>query len=252
MQNDADDFNGKVVLITGGASGIGKATAMLVASRGAKVAICDVSDAAGQAALNEIKAQGAEAIFIKTDVTQFDDCARMTAQTVSVFGRLDAAVNNAGIYGSLGLTGNCTAQNWRNVLDVNLTGTFNCLANELKMMMEHGGSIVNMSSILGLTGGPGAAAYSASKHGVIGLTKSSALEYGRYKIRVNAVCPGFTDTNMIHGDNHDRVLERVKQQPLRRLAATNEIAEMVLWLCSSRASYVTGSAFTVDGGATAG
>lgn len=246
MKKTHDNFGGKVVLLTGAASGIGKATALMFARRGAKVVVSDISDEAGQAARDEITKNGAEAIFVKTDVTQTADCEQLVQQALKHFGQLDVAINNAGIIGQFGYTADYPPEDWQNIINVNLTGVFNCLTHELKAMMEKGGAIVNMSSILGLIGGPGAAAYCASKHGVIGLTKSAALEYGRYNIRINAVCPGFIDTGMIEGN--DKILGRVKKAAIKRLGKPDEIAEMILWLCSDRASFVTGAAFTVDGG----
>jgi NAD(P)-dependent dehydrogenase (short-subunit alcohol dehydrogenase family) len=176
----------------------------------------------------------------------------MAEKTLSRFGRLDAAVNSAGINGAFGLTAEYDPRQWQAVIDVNLTGVFNCAANEIRAMLKHGGgSVVNVSSIMGIVGARGVPAYCAAKHGVIGLTKASALEYARDNIRVNAVCPGFTETGMVQGSNRDRLVERVGRYPINRFADVNEVAEMIVWLCSARASFVTGAAFTVDGGVTA-
>ena len=179
----------------------------------------------------------------------------MVEVTLGHYGQLDIAFNNAGISGTTALTQDQTLEHWRNVLDVNLTGVFNCMVHELRAMKERGGSIINTASIMGLQGTPGASAYSASKHGVLGLTRSAALEYGKFGVRINALCPGFVDTPMIVGANSEfdqqilaAMLKTIAQ---RRLGEPSEQAEMVLWLASDRSSYATGGHFVVDGGYTA-
>ncbi|MDN7139859.1 SDR family oxidoreductase [Pseudomonas sp. JQ170] len=245
----------KVAIVTGGASGIGRATALLFAQEGARVAVADMSEAAGLAVVEEIRQAGGQAFFQRTDVRQDFACAELVEATLGRYGRLDIAFNNAGISGGVGLTENLELENWLNVLDINLTGVFNCMVHELRAMKARGGSIINTASIMGLQGTPGGAAYSASKHGVIGLTRSAALEYGKYGVRINALCPGFVDTPMVVGpDSHfdAKATEAlVRSTALRRFSEPREQAEMVLWLASDKSSYATGGHFVVDAGVMA-
>ena len=245
----------KVAIVTGGSSGIGRATALLFAREGARVVVADMNDAAGQAVVDDIRQAGGDAFYQRVDVRKDEDCAALVEVTLGHYGQLDIAFNNAGISGTTALTQDQTLEHWRNVLDVNLTGVFNCMVHELRAMKERGGSIINTASIMGLQGTPGASAYSASKHGVLGLTRSAALEYGKFGVRINALCPGFVDTPMIVGANSEfdqqilaAMLKTIAQ---RRLGEPSEQAEMVLWLASDRSSYATGGHFVVDGGYTA-
>jgi NAD(P)-dependent dehydrogenase (short-subunit alcohol dehydrogenase family) len=214
-----------------------------------------MNDAAGQAVVDDIRQAGGDAFYQRVDVRQDEECAALVEVTLGHYGQLDIAFNNAGISGTTALTQDQTLEHWRNVLDVNLTGVFNCMVHELRAMKERGGSIINTASIMGLQGTPGASAYSASKHGVLGLTRSAALEYGKFGVRINALCPGFVDTPMIVGANSEfdqqilaAMLKTIAQ---RRLGEPSEQAEMVLWLASDRSSYATGGHFVVDGGYTA-
>jgi len=248
-------LQGKVAIVTGGASGIGKATALRFADEGAQVMVADTNEASGQAVVKRITETGGQAYFQQVDVRSDAQCALLVSATLARFGQLDIAFNNAGISGTPALTQEQGLEQWRLVLDVNLTGVFNCMVHQLRAMKAKGGSIINTASIMGLQGTPGAAAYSASKHGVIGLTRSAAMEYGKYGIRINALCPGYVTTPMTVGPESEfngKVLEHaVKTTALRRLGEPQEQAEMVLWLASDEASYVTGAHFVVDGGATA-
>lgn len=250
------DFEGKSVLVTGGSSGIGREASIRFAARGAWVTIADLDESAGLAVVEEIMAAGGNSSFVKTDVRQAGDCAQAVEQAASVSGSLDIAFNSAGVMQRRpALTAELSLEAWQSVLDINLTGTFHCLQHELRVMQRRGGSIVNVASIAGEHGIFGSAAYCASKHGVIGLTRTAALEYGRHGVRVNVVCPGYTDTPMLAPDRFGIEAEWVERAmrttPLRRVGTPGEIAEMVIWLSSDKASYVTGARFTVDGGLTA-
>jgi len=243
------------VLITGAASGIGYATAEAFAEQGANLVLADADAAAGNASLQRIRAHGGQAMFLKTDVTDTQQVARLVKEAVAAFGRIDYAVNNAGIEGQRGTTVECSEENWARVLAVTLTGVWRCMKHEIpQMLAQGGGAIVNVSSAAGLAGLRQFPAYAASKHGILGLTKTAALEYAKQGIRVNAVCPGYIDTAMVaRQTSHDpKGTERViAQQPIGRLGRPAEVASAIQWLCSERASFTTGHALAVDGGLTA-
>lgn len=247
-------LDGKSALVTGGASGIGRATAVALAREGARVLVSDRQAAGAQETVGLINAAGGQAISCTGDVTSEADVAAMVALSVASFGRLDLAFNNAGIapsaVGPVGQkTGELSEASWAGVIAINLTGVFLCMKHELQQMQaQGGGSIVNTASIAGLLGLPTASAYVASKHGVVGLTKTAALEYAEHNIRVNAVCPGYIQTPMTKDTVQRRGGMLLAMVPMHRLGQPEEIAEMVVWLCSDRASFVTGSAYTVDGG----
>ncbi|MNE44152.1 2,5-dichloro-2,5-cyclohexadiene-1,4-diol dehydrogenase [compost metagenome] len=214
-----------------------------------------MNDVPGQAVVDEIRQDGGDAFFQRVDVRRDEDCAALVEVTLGHYGQLDIAFNNAGISGSTSLVENQSLAHWRNVLDVNLTGVFNCMVHELRAMKTRGGSIINTASIMGLQGTPGASAYSASKHGVIGLTRSAALEYGKYGVRINALCPGFVETPMVAGEHSEfdpqALAAMLKTIPQRCLGEPLQQAEMVLWLASDKSSYATGGHFVVDGGFSA-
>jgi len=249
----AGRVSGKVALITGGGSGIGRATAIVFAREGAKVSIADYNRSGGEETVRMIKSAGGEASFIEANVAIAKQVEAVVAKTVETYGRLDCAFNNAGIEGEMG--GNlaeCSEENWGRIIAINLTGVFLCMKYEIPQMLKHGGgSIVNTASAAGLIGLPGGTAYVASKHGVAGLTKSAALEYAKSGIRINAVCPGFIRTAMV-----ERVVDggsisedaMVAAEPIGRIGKPEEIANVVLFLCSDDASFVTGLPMPVDGG----
>ncbi len=250
-------FDGKAALVTGAASGIGREIALRLAARGATVFVADLTADAGKRVVEEIRTTGGTASFAPLDVTAPESCTAAVAAVVAATGGLDIAVNSAGIMQSRpATTAEMPAADWQRVLDINLTGVFNCLQPELRAMQGRGGSIVNIASIAGERGIFGSAAYCASKHGVIGLTRTVAMEYGRYGIRANAVCPGYTRTPMLErerfGIEPEWVDRAVRATPLRRMGEPGDVAETVLWLCSAAAGFVTGASFTVDGGLTAG
>ena len=246
-------LDGKVALITGAGSGIGRATAQIFAREGAKLLLADLAEAAGAETVKLLKDAGNTAIFVKADVAKAADAEGLVAKTVEAYGRIDCAFNNAGIEGALALTHQCTEENWARVISINLTGVWLCMKAEIAQMLKQGGgcSIVNTSSDAGLLGVRGMPAYVASKHGVAGLTKAAAIEYGRHKIRVNAVCPGPIRTPMMGRlllDRPDIEESFVRAEPLKRMGEPEEIGEAVAWLCSDHASYVTGLPLPVDGG----
>jgi NAD(P)-dependent dehydrogenase (short-subunit alcohol dehydrogenase family) len=245
-------LGGKIALITGAGSGIGRATALIFAREGATLALSDIAAEGGEETLRMVKQAGAEAIFVRTDVSKLAEVEALIAKVISNWGRIDCAFNNAGIDGKMAKTAECTEETWNRTIAVNLTGVFFCMKAEIPHMLRHGGgAIVNTASAAGLTGSPGLPAYVASKHGVVGLTRAAALEYGREKVRVNCVCPGPIRTPMLGRllTNRPEMEQRfASAEPLKRLGEPGEIGEAVAWLCSDAASYVTGHAMSVDGG----
>lgn len=249
------DFKDKVVLVTGGGGDIGRATALAFARAGAVVTVTDISREAGQATVAQITAKGGKAAFIHADVGRAADVKALVEQVVAAHGRLDCAFNNAGIEEEHMRLADCTEDTFDRIMNVNVKGVWLCMKHQLAQMHAQGsGAIVNTASVAGLVGAPKMAAYSASKHAVVGLTKSAAVEYGRKGVRVNAVCPGIIRTQM-----YERALQAdpqvekfaVAAHPIGRLGRAEEVAAVVLWLCSDAASFVTGHAHTVDGGLTA-
>jgi len=245
---------GKVALVTGGGGGIGRAAALAFAREGARVAVADFAAAAAHDTVAQINAAGGQAITLTGDVTRAKDVRAMVDDTVTAYGRLDCAFNNAGIAPyQVDASGKKTAEwseaSFDRMIAVNLKGVWLCMKEEIpRMQSQGGGAIVNTASIAGLIGLVTSSAYVAAKHGVIGLTKTAALEYADAKIRVNAVCPGFIKTQMTEDTMRRRGEAILGQIPVRRMGEPGEIAEMVVWLCSDRASYITGAAYNVDGG----
>src|SRR4029077_13864458 len=251
-------LNGKVALVTGGASGIGRATALAMAREGARLAVADRTDASASATVELINAAGGQAIALGGDVTREDDVAGMVARTVSAFGQINCAFNNAGIAGrAVGPAGQriheLSQTSFDAMLAVNLTGVFLCLKHEIKQMLAqgNGGAIVNTASIAGLIGLPTSGHYVAAKHGVVGLTKSTAIEYAQDGIRVNCVNPGYIKTPMTDDIMKTRYEEIMAKVPMHRLGSAEEIAEAVVWMCSDKASFMTGASHVVDGGFSA-
>ncbi len=252
----AESFQGKTVIVTGGSAGIGKASALEFAKELANIVIADMDVDGGEDTVKSVKKAGANALFVKTDVSKASDVEKMVNTAIRKFGKIDCAVNNAGVEGPIKtLTADVEEEDWDRVIDINLKGVWLCMKYEIRQMLTSGGgSIVNMSSIGGLLGARNMPAYCASKYGVIGLTKSAAGEYATQAIRINAVCPGVIATRMGEGiiDNDPVRRERlIGIHPMARLGQANEIAEAVVWLCSDKASFVTGCSLAVDGGATA-
>lgn len=248
-------FSGKVALVTGGASGLGRVAALALAHEGAQVVVADVAVDEGEVTVQLIADAGGHGLFVKADVTRSDEVEAMVQATLKAYGRLDFALNNAGIDGVRARTAKYPEEVWHQVINLNLTGVFLCLKHELPVMVEQGrGVIINMASVAGVTGFPGHAAYTASKHGVIGLTKTAALDYAQAGIRVNAICPAYTHTPMLA-----RMLERkpdleanlISRVPLRRLGTAEEIAQAAIYLFSDAAAFITGHSLVLDGGIVA-
>lgn len=253
MQNDLLSFEDKVVLITGAATGIGRATALAFAEKGATLVIGDMNEAGAQETVALAKQKGVKATFLKTDVSNFADVAKLVETAVSTYGRLDVAFNNAGIAAPAALLHEMEEASFDRVIAVDLKGVFNCLHHELKHMVKAGkGAIVNTASVAGLIPEPGLANYVAAKHGVIGLTKTAGLDYASRGVRVNAVAPGWVETPMTRGmEDIPGFWDYLSNgAPIHRPAQPEEIAGTVLFLCSDAATYTTGQTYVVDGGQT--
>jgi len=250
------EFEGKVALVTGAAGGIGRASALALALKGARVVVADVQADQGMETVRMIEEKGGEAIFARTDVSQSRDVRALIGRTIEAFGRLDYGVNNAGIGGANAPTADYPEEEWNRIIGINLTGVWLCMKYEIPEMLKQGkGAIVNTASAMGLTGLSLVCGYVAAKHGVVGLTKVAAMEYAEKGIRVAAVCPGFVETPMMDEaaliggvPKEDFYKALASFSSTKRVGKAGEIAEAVLWLCSDGASYVTGSTLVVDGG----
>ncbi|MBK7427176.1 MAG: SDR family oxidoreductase [Saprospiraceae bacterium] len=239
----------KTVIITGAASGIGKATAVLFAKQGASIVISDIHEDEGRATTENIVASGGKATFFKTDVTRPEDLESLINFTLKKYNRLDIAVNNAGISGELNTIADMSIEGWQKVIAVNLNSIFYGMKFQIPAMLKSGGgSIVNISSILGAVGFAGSAAYTAAKHGVIGLTQTAALEYSSQNIRVNSVGPGFIDTPLLNVLDVEMKNQLASLHPIGRLGQSEEVAELIYWLSCDKSSFVTGSYYPIDGG----
>jgi NAD(P)-dependent dehydrogenase (short-subunit alcohol dehydrogenase family) len=249
-------FDDQIILVTGGSSGIGQATAIAFAKEGAQVIIADIDSIGGNQTVSLIQANNGKANFIHTDVSQTQEVKSLITNIVSTFGHLDCAFNNAGVSSQTkALTAESLEDDWERIISTNLKGVWLCMKYELLQMQSQGkGIIVNTASTAGLIAHPGHCAYAASKHGILGLTRTAAIEYAQTGIRINAVCPGYIRTPMlekgINRDGGDKALEMamIAKQPSGRLGTAEEVAEVVLWLCSSAASYVMGQGIVIDGG----
>lgn len=245
------DFDGKVALVTGAASGIGESIALLYAKHGAKVVVSDIDDPGGQETVDAISKASGEAVYVHADVSKPDDCMRLVGEALARYDRLDFACNNAGIGGEQNPVAQLSVEGWDRTIAINLSGVFYCMRYEIQAMLKNGGgSIVNMASILGQVGFAGAAAYVSAKHGVVGLTQTAALEYSKMGIRINAVGPAFIQTPMIEGVTADpgTAQNLAAAHPIGRLGLPGEVAELVIWLSSVKASFVTGNYYPADGG----
>jgi NAD(P)-dependent dehydrogenase (short-subunit alcohol dehydrogenase family) len=245
-------FANKVAIVTGGSFGIGQATAVAFAQRGAKVVVADLVEDKEQQTMNFIRSAGGEGIFVACDVSKGPHVKSLIDKTIATYGRLDYAFNNAGIEGAMASTHECTEENWDKVVSVNLKGVWLCMKYQIPQMLKQGkGVIVNNSSVGGHIGFPGLPAYVSTKHALLGLTKTAALENATKGLRINAVCPGVIKTPMVErmiAENKDLEKQFLAMQPIGRMGKPSEVAEVVVWLCSDSASFITGHSLQVDGG----
>ncbi len=251
------EFKDKIILVTGAGSGIGRVTAHAFAKEGGTVVVADINEKGGVETVQQIEALGGKAMFIKNNVADYEDVEKMHKTIIDKYGQLDVAINNAGIGGIPARTHEHGLKNWDQVMAVNATGVFYCMKVQIAQMLTQGsGAIVNTASIAGLRGLPNNLAYVASKHAVVGMTKTAAMEYARNKIRINAICPVFTVTPLFDPEVMEKISAGLSSKlksgiPMKRFADPIEMANTILWLCSDKASFVTGHAMPVDGGLTA-
>ena len=250
-------YKDKIVLITGSGSGIGKAAALAFSKEGGTIVVSDINEVNGLKTVSEIIKNNGKAVFFKTDVSDYIMVQNLMNFIIEKYGRLDVAINNAGVGGDFAKITDITIESWDKTMSVNSTGVFYCIKNQIPIMLKQGsGVILNTSSIAGIRGLPNATAYSASKHAVIGITKTVAMEYAKNNIRVNAICPVFTVTPMFDPEAMDKIKEGISEKlkanvPMKRFANVMEQVNTMLWLCSDEASFITGQAISVDGGLTA-
>jgi len=250
-------YRDKIVLITGSGSGIGKAAALAFSKEGGTIIVSDINETNGLETVSEIIKNNGKAVFFKIDVSNFEMVKNLMDFIIEKYGRLDVAINNAGVGGDFGKITDITLESWNKTMSINSSGVFYCIKNQIPIMLKQGkGVILNTSSIAGIRGLPNATAYSASKHAVIGITKTVAMEYAKNNIRVNAICPVFTVTPMFNPEAMDKIKEGISEKlkaniPMKRFANVMEQVNTMLWLCSDEASFITGQAISVDGGITA-
>jgi NAD(P)-dependent dehydrogenase (short-subunit alcohol dehydrogenase family) len=252
--NEKGSFAGKVAFVTGAANGIGRAAALAFAREGAGVVVADISEPGSQETVRLIEGLGGRAVAVRCDVTQTEDVKAALDKTIETFGRLDFAFNNAGSEQPVTATADLTEEEWDRIVTINLRSVFLCMKHEIPLLLKQGGgAIVNTSSGAGVKGFKGQAAYAAAKHGVVGLTKSAALDYAPRNVRINAVCPGIIDTPMMDRFTGGTAAGRervIAQEPVGRMGRPEEIADAVVWLCSDAAAFVVGHAMVIDGGQT--